>query len=188
MMYYLIQTIGIVGAVVAFVAFQQKQHKRIVAFRAVTDCLFTFHWLLQSAWVGTAMGIVCVIKDLILAFAVEKNRHVKLCTVLLCALYIAMGAISIVFSNDSIAIGVLLIAANLNGTVAYSISNEILMRMIDLPTEVVWLVYNLRAMSFGGITCQTFIIISILIVFIRFSIKKLWRREDDSERKRTTTL
>ena len=84
MMYYFIQAIGVFGAVVAFVAFQQKQHKKIVVLRAVTDSLFTFHWLLQSAWVGMAMGIVCVIKDLTLAFAVEKNRHVKLCTVLLC--------------------------------------------------------------------------------------------------------
>lgn len=170
-MYYVIQAIGVLGAIIAFIAYQQKEHKKIVLCRALCDACFTVHWLLQSAWVGMAMGIVCVVKDVTLAFAVEKNRYIKTCTILLCILYLAMGIVSMLFSEDSIVIGILLIAANINGTIAYSIRNEMVMRIVDLPTEVVWLVYNARAVSFGGILCQSFMLVSIMIYFGRSAWK-----------------
>lgn len=171
-MYYVIQAIGIVGAIIAFIAFQQKEHKKIIICRSLSDLAFTVHWGLQCAWVGMAMGVVCIIKDLTLAFAVEKQKHVKLLTVIICVLYAAMGTVSILFTTDGIAVGILLIIANINGTIAYSIKNEIVMRLVVLPTEVVWLIYNSLALSFGGIICESFVILSIFIALMRYLIKK----------------
>lgn len=179
-MYYVIQGIGILGAIIAFIAYQQKEHKRIVICRGLCDFTFTVHWALQSAWVGAAMGVVCVIKDLTLAFAVEKGKRVKLWTAIICVLYVAMGTVSIIFSTDGIAIGILLIAANINGTIAYSIKNEIVMRIVDFPTEVIWLVYNSLALSFGGIICQSFIIVSIIIALVKHFVQKRRRAKEIS--------
>lgn len=184
-MNYVIQAISILGAVIAFIAYQQKEHKRVVLCRALCDACFTIHWLLQSAWVGMAMGVVCVIKDVTLAFAVEKGKHVRLCAAILCLLYIAMGIVSILYSDDSIAIGVLLIVANLNGTIAYCIKNEIVMRAVDLPTEIVWLIYNARAVSLGGILCQSFMVVSMLFYLARFVWKRYKTKEQNGKRRKT---
>lgn len=72
-MEYLIQSIGILGAVFAFVAFQCKRHFMIMTIKTCSALCFVIQFALMKAYTGFAMNIFGVIILVTNAILVAKN-------------------------------------------------------------------------------------------------------------------
>ena len=70
-------------------------------------------------------------------------------------------------------IGILAILGTVMQTVAFGNKNPAKMRMINLPTCFMWMVYNWHYSSVGGLLSDAFSFISIIIGIIRFDIPEI---------------
>ena len=72
MQFYIAQAVGIVAMTVAFISFQQKTQKGIVAIQMLSSGLWTVHLYLLGAYTGCLLNFMAVIRDAIFA---QRNKY-----------------------------------------------------------------------------------------------------------------
>jgi len=134
------------------------------------------------------MDLIGSTRNIVFANTVKKGKSTKPYIILFSILTLVLGVLSIVLtwdissikwtSNVKIAtilmviVSVISIIAKLLTTVAYGIKNPHLIRMVNLPSCSLWVVYNLVVFSLAGIVNEIMSIISIIIAEIRYKKPK----------------
>ena len=183
----LVQGIGFIAIAMNIISVQFNKHWPIMLFKSLGSLLFAVQYLLMGAYVGMAMDIVGVIRNLVFAQNVKKGKSNKWWIVLFSVITIAVGVATIVLtwgkmlnavshlsSNPkvltaiAIFISILSILAKFLSTVGYGAKDPHVIRMINLPTFTMWIIYNVMVVSIAAIISDSMSIVSIIIAEIRF--------------------
>ena len=158
------QILGILGMLVSIFSFQCKRNSRVFLMLGASSILFAASYV----FLGSLLSAVCNIINIIRAtFAMNKKCHTKLHWLIIALLY----ATGTYFTYDGLWSFVLL-ATQITGAYAMFFGDGNFLRKIQLfVISPVWFVTNIIAVdqiAVGGIICEIFTVISVIVSFIRY--------------------
>lgn len=169
------QILSIVGCALMIFSFQFKNNRNLFIAQAIAALTFGASYVLLGAFGGAFIDLVCLANGTVL-FLGEKYRK-KPVLVLICLGYAAIPIISLLAFNGvwttkailEIVFGCAVAVAQVLITLAMWKDDGKTIRFVRLfITSPAWLIYNVVVFSLGGIICETFSIISIIVSFIRY--------------------
>lgn len=172
----LIQAIGILGAVFAFIAYQQKTHKWIMVFKTCSALCFVAQFILMKAYTGLAMNVLGIMIYLGSAYLIVKGKNVKPFVILFSVACIVLGAYTWVGAASLLAI-----VGETVVTIACGCKDPKYVRYVSLIGSSCWLAYDCIYFSLGGIITEVFTIISIVIAIVRFYMSQKGKKENKGE-------
>lgn len=186
----LVQGIGFIAIAMNIISVQFNKHWPIMLFKSLGSLLFAVQYLLMGAYVGMAMDIIGVIRNLVFAYNVRKKNSNKWWIALFSVITVAVGVAIIIFTWDkmitavshlssdpkvltaiAVFISVLSILAKFISTVGYGAKDPHVIRMINLPTFTMWIIYNAMVLSIAAIVSDSMSIVSIIIAELRYKKK-----------------
>ena len=186
----LIQVIGFVGIALNILSIQFNKHWKIMLFKTLGSLAFVIQYIFLGAWVGMVMDLIGSIRNIIFTLNVKNNKSNKWWIILFSFITVIAGVVTIIltweksigyasnWSNDpsvvlgiAISISIISIVAKLLTTIAYGFKNPHLIRMINLPSNMCWVIYNVVAFSIAGVVNDLMCLGSIIIAEIRFKNK-----------------
>lgn len=158
------QILSIIGMALTIVSFQMKTRKQIIVMQTAGSVFFLLSYLLLESWSAVYLNVVFLFRNVVFYFGKDKkwSQHKAWLVGLLCAVVIA-GSIGFRSWLD-----VLPIIGSVFGTIAMYMKSENMLRLFKLGDSPCWLIYNCTVPSTGGIICEIFNIISIVVGLIRY--------------------
>ena len=156
------QIIGIIGMVFNILSFQCKKNKHLVLALGTGSLLFSFNYLLLGAFSSAGFNIINILRS---ASVLNKKTHNNAVFAGICLLYTAVT----VFTYEDFW-SIILLASQLAAVYAILYKNGGFIRKIQFfVVSPVWLINNIfMAFTIGGIICEVFTIISVIVSFIRY--------------------
>lgn len=159
----LIQSIGIIGAIFGFIAYQCNQHSKIMIFKTLSECIFAVQFALLGAYTGVAMNFLGSTRNLVFSKVVKKNKSTVPYIILFSIL--AVGAVILTWGGP---ISLLAMAGKLCTTVAFGFKNPQTVRFVSFPGSILWIIYDLINFSLAGVVTEVFAMASIIFASIRY--------------------
>ncbi len=163
-----VQIIGYLGMACAFLSYQCKKNTTYFVFQTLCAIFFSLQFALLGGWSGFFINAFSIIRGLIFAFGDKLRKWYFLAGIE--ATFVFSTILSIVVFSEPWWIAVLLFIAQAGGTLFMWTRDGKKIRIAQLfIISPIWLFHNsFYAFSVGGILCETFNIISVIISFIRF--------------------
>ena len=167
-----IRIMGIIGLVLGVAAFQSNKHKGIVMAKMGSEAAFTIQYYLLDAPTGSIMNLIGVVRNFIFYKLVEKGKSTKIVMWIFCGVYV-LSAIITWEGPESL----LPLIGKLCSTVAYSMKNTRNIRIINIPTLTMWIVYNITRSAWEALAADTISLVSVLISMGRFDIVPYFKKK-----------
>ena len=158
---------GALGLILSIIAFQFKKHKQIVLLKMSSELSFSIQYILLGAWTGAVLDFISVIRNFLFYRFVKKGRSTTPVILVFGAFVIATGF----FTYDGI-ISLLPIGSKILTTVSYGMKNEKWLRLITLPSCILWIIYNLFVGSWAAALTDAITLVSILTAIYKFDYKQ----------------
>ena len=162
------QIIGIFGMLGAMISYQCKTNRNYFIFQGVSGVCFSIQFIMIGAWAGLLFNAYNIVR----AIAYQsKIARTKACVIVLETLVVACALISIFAFKEVWWLVSLAFIAQAAGTLSMWTRNGKTIRVAQLAVvSPFWLLYDLLipTPSIGGILCEIFNIISVVVSFIRF--------------------
>lgn len=158
------QVLSVIGMALTIASFQMKTRKQIILMQTAGSVFFLLSYLLLESWSAVYLNIVFLIRNVVFYFSKDKKwaQHKVWLGALLCAV-IAAGSVGFRSWLD-----ILPIVGSVFGTVAMYMKNENMLRLLKLGDSPCWLIYNCTIPSTGGIICEVFNMVSIVVGLLRY--------------------
>ena len=179
----IIQVIGFIAISFSIIAVQFNTHGKIIAFKTLSSLLFAIQYLLLGAYTGMVMDVIGSARNIVFTHTVKKGKSTKNQIIFFSILTVLLGVTSIILTWDvskiiwtenvkiatilMVIVSITSIIAKLLTTVAYGIKNPHLIRMVNLPSCSLWLIYNIVVFSLAGVLNEIMSIVSIILAEIR---------------------
>lgn len=159
------QILSIIGMALTVISFQLKTKKQILMVQTIGSSFFLASYLLLGSLAPACLNVVFIFRNIIFYFKNKKWASHKIWLYVLLLLVIIAGVLGFKSYLD-----ILTIVGAIFGTVAASMKNENMFRLLKLGDSPCWLIYNasIPIPSIGGIVCEIINIISILLGLIRY--------------------
>lgn len=186
----LVQGIGFIAIAMNIISVQFNKHWLIMLFKSLGSLFFSIQYLLLGAFTGMVMDLVGVIRNFVFANNVKKGKSNKWWIVFFSIITAVSGIITIVLTWNktiesltrwssnvkiltalAVFLSIISVLAKLISTIGYGAKNPHTIRMINLPTFSMWIVYNFMVTSIAGILSDSMSIGSIIIAEIRYRDK-----------------
>ena len=162
-----IQLIGYVGMLCALISYQCKKNRNYFLFQMGCGIAFTLQFALLGSYAGMLLNIFSILRGVIFALGDRCKKIFYL--VIMEACFAASSLISYFVFDELWWIAVLLFIAQAGGTLAMWTRNGKTIRIAQLSfISPLWIVNNVYYFSVGGILCETFNMLSVIVSFIRF--------------------
>ncbi len=163
-----VQLIGYAGMASAVISFQCKKNKLFFLWQTLCGLFFAAQFACLGGWSGVLCNIFAVFRGI--AFAGGKKWHKWYVLAGLEAGFVVSFVLSVTVFAEPWWIALLLLVAQGGGTLAMWTDNGRVIRVFQIAaSSPIWLVHNtVYAFSVGGILCESFNILSVLVSFIRF--------------------
>lgn len=180
--YIIGQLIGVAALIVAFISFQQKSQKHIVFFQFLSSLLFSIHFFMIGAYVGSLLNGIGILRAGVFMNKDRRWAQSKLWLWLFILICVTAGILTcdgdlnlttwnIDPSSSAFYISLLPVAGMIFTTLAFWIEDPAKVRRISLPSSPCWIIYNLYHHSWAGAGTELFIMTSILIAMFRYDYK-----------------
>lgn len=166
-MYITAQIVGIIALICAVISFQQRTHKRILAFQLAANTVFCIHFIMLGAYTGALLNAVAALRSLVFVNKGKPFADNVVWLYVFCIVSVVAG----VFTWNGFA-SILPIAGMVCTTVAFWIKKPSLVRLTAFPSSPMWLAYNLITGSYAGVITEIVNMCSIITAIIRIDIKK----------------
>ena len=185
-----IQVIGFIGIALNILSVQFNKHWKIMLFKTLGSMTFVLQYILLGAWVGMVMDLIGSIRNVVFTLNVQKGKSNKFWIVFFSVITFVAGVVTIISTWDkaigyasnwssnadvvlyiAISISIISIVAKLLTTIAYGFKDPHTIRMVNIPSNACWVVYNVVAFSIAGVINDLMCLVSIIIAEIRFSKK-----------------
>ena len=159
------QIFGILGASSLIFSFQQKKSKNFFLFQTLGSGLFLINYLMLGAYTGALISIMSVTRSALVPFVNRKSSYfifpLLLIIPLIISFYIYTGIETI-----------LMMIAYLVFTIAMFTKNSKIIRITQFVCASPFqLIHNAMVSSVGGIICEAFNMISIIVSIKRLGLK-----------------
>ena len=164
------QGFGIIGMALAIYSFQCKRNKWFFVFQALSGLMFSLNFLLLPV---PALGAALFnLTNIVRGALFSKSDRVKWKLILNLVLYTGCTLVGLYFVRGDglqIFLNLLTSAACMAGTVAMWTGNGAFIRKMQFfCCSPFWLVHNCFNFSLGGILCESFNMLSVVISFLRY--------------------
>ncbi len=185
-----VQVIGFIGIALNILSVQFNSHWKIMLFKTLGSLTFVVQYILLGAWVGMIMDLIGSIRNVIFTLNVRNGKSNKWWIVFFSAFTFIAGVLTIIltweksigyasnWSNDAliittiaVSISIISIVAKLLTTIAYGFKDPHVIRMVNLPSNACWVIYNLVAFSIAGVINDLMCLVSIVVAELRFRKK-----------------
>ena len=187
-----VQAIGFIGIAINILSVQFNSHFKIMIMKTLGSMAFVIQYLLLGAWVGMVMDLIGSIRNIIFTINVQKRKSNKWWVVFFSIFTLVAGVITIASTWDksigyatkwssnpdtvvaiAVSISIISIVAKLLTTVAYGFKDPHVIRMVNLPSNACWVVYNTVAFSIAGVINDCSCLASIVVAEIRFRKERI---------------
>lgn len=171
--YILSQIFTILTYIFLALTYYSKNRKKLLILSFLSIIANIIAYILLSAWSGVAMCIIALLRNII--FLVDENKNGKRETinqidiVILIILYI-ISIISAVFTYEGV-FSLLSVFAAMLYTFSVWQKKTKLYKLLGIPVETLWLLYNIYVGSIFGIILEAILLICSIIGYL-LEIKK----------------
>ena len=183
------QCFGILGIITSFIIFQQKDRKKLVFFKLISDIVWAVNYFLILAYAGAAIAIIGIFREI---FAYNKDKKFAK-SILWPIFFIVVGVGAALFMGpvfELIANGewkfnwfsVLPAAATTISVICLWQSKTKNSRLYAYPISACMLTYNIISLNFTGIANEFLTVSSTTIGYFRNDrVKKTESSEDKNQ-------
>lgn len=158
------QCASVIGMVLTVASFQMKTRKQIIILQTIGSTFFLVSYFLLGSWTGVYMNVVYLARNVVFYFRKDREWAKKKVW-----LYIFLaGSVMAGILGYGTMIDLLPIFGAVFATTAMYMQRENMLRLLNLAASPCWLIYNIHLPSSGGIICETFNIVSIIVGLIRY--------------------
>lgn len=175
----LVRIFGIIGLILCIIPFQFKKHKHIVLCKMVSEVSFAAQYFClgyfmhkPDAFSGAWVDLVSGLRNFLFYKFVQKKWSTAPVIIVFAVVVIILGVI-----NWTGIISLLPILAKLLTTVSYGMKNTRLLRIITLPSCLLWITYNSIIGTWEGAVADGLALISILIAMYKYDRKGVQQKE-----------
>ena len=162
-----IQLIGYIGTACALTSYQCKKNKGYFTFQTACSVAFAIQFAILQAWAGMLLNIFSIVRGIVFVLGDKCKKPIYLIALEVC--FIASCVMSPLFFGEKWWIALLLFIAQAGGTLAMWTRNGKIIRISQISfISPIWIVNNVYYYSIGGILCEVFNILSVIVSFIRF--------------------
>ncbi len=162
----LAQIISIAGMIISILSFQCKSTKKLCIMQACSGALFALSYVFFGDIAAAVCNGVNIFRGTLFGFAPKKYRT-PICIGLICA-YAGGTLFSMLYAHQGW-FSLVLLLAQCTGTFMVWYNSGKILRILQLAVvSPIWLVNNIMCTSIGGILCECFTIISVIISMIRY--------------------
>lgn len=167
MNFWLVQAIGAVALVFVFLSWNAKERKNIIALQSINLAFFIVHYLLLSAFVGAAMCVIVLGRNIVLLKKDTKRwaSHPAWFYVF------SLTAVSVLAFSWNGWISVLPVIGVITGMYGMWHDRPSDMRFYMLIASVIWIPYTIAVYSYSGLLSQIVGTMAILIGMYRHDRK-----------------
>lgn len=162
----LVRIIGFIGLVLTFAAFQSNKHKNIVIIKLVSEFVFGIQYLIAGAYTGCVLNILGSVRNFTYLKLDEKGKSTRTAMFV----FMAVFTVAAIFTWDSW-LSIFPLVGKLFSTAAYSLKNPRKIRMLNVPTAIMWVVYNVTFHMWEALFADSMSLVSVMIAIVRFDIK-----------------
>ena len=166
------QIIGFVALIIIVIGMQQRSYGRIVFCKITNSFLSVIHYLFLAAYTGALINLASCFSNGVYWYRNTKGKSILPFQILFAIMFVALGLLS--WEGY---ISIFVIMAKLISSVALSIKNPRVIRILNLISNPCWLVYNLYTQSISAVLTDTLVITSVIIAIIRHDILNREKKE-----------
>ena len=171
------QIVGMVALLINVLSYQFNERKKILTMQFFSGAFFTLHYFLLGAYAGAVSNLLSVLRALCFT---QRGKLKWASHPALPVLFVVISAISTVFTYQNLLSIVPAIAFTFNSVALWS-NRPRTTRIFTIPNNSLFLIYNIANASYSGIISDTFVLVSLLIAFIRFDILKKPVKEKNAD-------
>lgn len=167
--YIISQVLTVIAYIFIGATYQVKKRKAILILNVLSQIGFGIAYILLQAWSGLAMTVVALIRNFI--FIIDENKNGKRSnigktdiTILVIVLLICI--LSAIFTYDGF-LSILPIIATMLYTYAICQKNVKIYKLLGIPIETLWILYNIYIMSIVAIILETIMLLNCIIGYLR---------------------
>ena len=163
-----IQFIGYIGMACALLSYQCKKNKQYFLFQTGCALAFTIQFMFLSSWAAMLLNVFSIMRGIIFSLG---NKCKKLFYLIAIEASFAVSCLTAtLFFGEKWWIAILLFIAQGGGTLAMWTRDGKKIRMAQLSViSPLWIINNVYYGSIGGIACEIFNIVSVVVSIIRFN-------------------
>jgi len=165
---WIAQIFGIIGLIIVVYSFQCKKNKNFFIMQGTGSFMYFINFLLIGAYAGAFFNLTNLVRGLL--FSKNSDKLWKL--VLIEILYAGCFAFSVflVWGNTfQIILSALpCIALLIMSVLMWKGNGKIIRYFQFIFMSPSWIVYNIFNFTLGGLLCETFNMVSVLVSFIRY--------------------
>ena len=180
--YYIGQGVGAAALIIAMLSFQQRTQKKIVLYQLVSSVLFTVHFFMIGAYVGSLLNFIGIFRAAVFANKDKKWAQNKAWLFVFLFAFAAAGILTldgdidittwnVSFASVSTYIAMLPVFGMSFTTVAFWITDAAAVRLVSFPSSPCWLTYNLYNRSWAGAGTEIILMTSIIVAMLRYDFK-----------------
>lgn len=159
--------LGALAIILGFVGYQCKRRKTITWMQAAIDTCFGVQYFLLGAYTGTFMDVIGVIRNVTMASLSEDKKKRTIFT----GVFVALLVASCLFTWAG-PVSLLAMAGKTCSTVSFGVTNPKILRLLTVPSCVLWIIYDILCGSYTGIVYESIKLCSVLIALVRYDRRR----------------
>ena len=161
--YIIGQVMGVVAILLGILSYQMHTQKRLLVVQIATTVVFSLHYLMIGAISGMALNVVCSIRNIAYFWRNQKQKQDKLLPIVFTVILGIVGVLTWeAWYSVFVFVGLVI------NTLCMSFSDPQKVRASILVTSPMVIVYDVFALSIGGIVYESVVIVSSLVGLLRF--------------------
>lgn len=162
-----VQLIGYVGMACAIGSYQCKKNRNFFIMQLFCAAAFTIQLALLHSYAGMMINVVSILRGIVFSLGdrCKKPRYL----VLLITSFVVSAGIAVFIFNELWWMALILLVGQGLGTLSMWTRNGKTIRYVQLGVvSPAWIINNVYYGSAGGVACEIFNILSVLVSFVRF--------------------
>ena len=181
---FIAQSVGLLAMAANILAFQFKSRRNIILCQLMGSVFFAINMFMLDALMGGILNIVGIARALVYLKKDQIKIPIRWVTALFLIAYSASYVLVFtVFAKEAtpqnLIVEVLPIIGMSAMTIGLSGTNAKRIRICGFVNSPCWLTYNSINFSIGGILCEVFSIISVILAYLRLDTKRTTKAEGE---------
>ena len=171
------QALGLVGMACNVSSYQLKKKKHLLLCQVLGGSIFAIHFLLLGGWAGFMQNAVGVFRGLVFSRENWSKKASRIWTAVFFLAFVLCYVLIVTvikkeLSTADLIMELLPTLAMCLMTVTFGLLPASKIRAVSLVGSTLWLIYNIRYFTIGGIACEVLSIISSIVGIFRYDLKK----------------
>ena len=164
---WLIDGLGVLGILTTIMVYQQKERKKMLIWKLITDAVWILHYYLLGGYSACAITIVAIFRSIVFLNEDKKWAQGKKWLYIFLAASLVMSLLA--WQGP---ITLLTLTSSFICIVAYWLPSTASTRYLTLPAAVLYIIYTVLCKSREGFICELFILGSTVVGIIRHDIPR----------------